>query len=84
MEKDYFSLITDDGNEKKMEIVSTFNINNSSYNYIIYREIDKSHYYIAKYLGDEIVDLDTNISDDEYEVASKILEGIMDKNEIRN
>lgn len=82
--KDYLNLLTDDNNVKKMEIVSIFNIDNSSYNYIIYRELDKSHYYVAKYIGDEVANLSTDLSKEEFDIASKVLEGVVGENEVRN
>jgi len=77
MEKNYFNIVMDDGNKKKMEIVSIFNIENYEFNYIIYRELDKSHYFVAKYIGDEIVNLSTDLSDEEYKFAKKIFEGVV-------
>lgn len=46
---DYISIIDENNNSKKMEIVSTFELEGYNNKYIIYCELDKSHYYIAKY-----------------------------------
>lgn len=45
----YISIIDENNNSKKMEIVSTFELEGYNNKYIIYCELDKSHYYIAKY-----------------------------------
>ena len=42
--------ITDESNNKiKMELVTTFELKNRPFKYIIYKELDNSHYYLAKY-----------------------------------
>lgn len=69
--------ITDKNNEKRMvEVVTTFKLDGYDYNYIIYRELDKSHNYLARYKGDNIVNLDTNLSPLELELAEIIFKGV--------
>lgn len=75
--KDIIEITLDDGSVKEMEIVSIFELEGYSYHYIIYSELDKSHYYIAKYMGDEIVDLSTDLSDDEMKLAKTIYEEVI-------
>jgi len=75
--KDYIDVYTDNGVEK-MEVVLIFNLEGYKYNYIIYRTLDNEHYYIGKYIGENIVDLDTNLSENEMLLAEKILEGVLD------
>ena len=48
---DYIEITDEKGNNKKMEVVCTFKLKEYNFNYIIYSEMDKSHYYIAKYKG---------------------------------
>ena len=64
------------GNKRFVELVLKFDIEGYDYNYIIYRELDYSHTYVARYVGDEIVNLDTNLSDFEFSMARKFLEGV--------
>ena len=47
---DYIDITLDTGVTRRMEVVSTFNSKHYKFNYIIYCEIDKSHYYLAKYI----------------------------------
>ena len=69
--------ITDKNNEKRMvEVETTFKLDGYDYNYIIYRELDKSHNYLARYKGDNIVNLDTNLSPLELELAEIIFKGV--------
>lgn len=75
--KDYIEIINKDNSKTKMEIVSIFKLDNYSSDYIIYKELDGSHYYIAKYKGDNIVDLDTDFSVKEMELAKILLNEII-------
>ena len=73
---DYIYVTDENNNEKQMEVVSTFKLDGYNFNYIIYCELDKSHFYIAKY-RDNIDDLDTNLSDKEINLCNIIFEEIM-------
>lgn len=72
-----FVYIRDENNyEKKMEIVSVFELDGYDYKYIIYCELDKSHYYLAKY-KDNVEDLDTDLSDKELSLCNAIFKEIV-------
>ncbi|MDO4996648.1 MAG: hypothetical protein Q4E69_05665 [Bacilli bacterium] len=73
--KDYIEIIDDEGNEETFELVSTFNIEGYSSNYVIYKNIDTDKLYLAKYNGMNISDLDTDLSDEERALAIKLFEG---------
>jgi uncharacterized protein YrzB (UPF0473 family) len=73
---DYIYITCEDGNEKKMEVVSIFELDGYESKYIIYSELDKSHYYLAKY-KDNIEELDTNLTDKEMKLCNTIFEEIM-------
>ena len=73
--KDYIEIIDDEENEETFELVSTFNIEGYSSNYVVYKNIDTNKLYIAKYNGMNISDLDTDLSDEEKALAMKIFEG---------
>lgn len=75
--KDLIQINDSEGNVLDFEIVSIYQIENSDYNYIIYRSLDEQDYYIAKYKGSNIVDLDTNLNEKELEIGNKILEGVL-------
>ena len=64
------------GVKKTMEIVTIFRIEQFKSNYIIYRELDKSKTYIAKYKGDKLIDFDTNISEKELKICNELFERI--------
>ena len=73
--KDYIEIIDDEGHEETFELVSTFNIEGYSSNYVIYKNVDTDKLYLAKYNGMNISDLDTDLSDEERALAIKIFEG---------
>lgn len=73
---DYVYIKDDNNIEKKMEIVSIFDLDGYDYKYIIYRELDKSHYYLAKFM-DDISILNTDISEDEMKLCNVVFRGIV-------
>ncbi len=52
-------------------------MSNSEYNYIIYKSLDNKEYYTGKYIGNDIVDLNTDLSEDEKVYAEGILNGLV-------
>ena len=74
---DYIIVKKDNGEEEKMEVVSIYNMENSDYNYIIYRSLINDEYYTAKYKGNDVVDLDTDLSKEEEIYADSILRAIV-------
>lgn len=75
--KDYIEVYDESNQVKKMEVVTIFRLDGYDFNYIIYKEIDNSHYYIAKYVGEEIVDLDTNLSEGELKLANAVFKEVV-------
>ena len=74
---DYIEIIDEDGKETTYEVVSTFKLEGYSSNYILYKEIDNSHLYIAKYNGTSMSDLDTNLSEEELALARGLFEEVV-------
>lgn len=70
---DYITVTKDNGENEIMEVVTIFNKSESNYNYIIYKSLNTNDYYTAKYLGNDVVDLDTNLTDEEKKYANAIL-----------
>ena len=64
-----------DGREEEMEVVSIFEMSDSPYHYIIYRSADS--YYAGKYLGEEIVSLDTNLTSREKEYLKGVFQALV-------
>jgi len=81
--KDYIYVYDGNNNKIKMEVVTIFNIDKYDFNYIIYKELDYQKYYIAKYKGDSIVDLNNDLSEEEMKFANSVFKGVI-KNGIRN
>ena len=77
--KDYIEVLNDNNEYEKMEVVTIFNIENYDYNYIIYTELDRSNYYLAKYKGDKLEELSTNFDEKEFEIANEIFKGVVKK-----
>lgn len=73
---DYVFIKDETGNEKKMEIVSIFELDGYDYKYIIYCELDKSHYYLGKF-KDNVSELNTDLSEDEYDLCNVIFKEIV-------
>ena len=60
---DYIEITDEDGNVLEKELVTIFKINSSDNSYVIYR--DPEQFYIAKFLGTDIHNLDTDLSKEE-------------------
>ena len=65
--EDYIEIIDEDGREETYELVSTFNIEGYSGNYVVYKSLDTDKLYLAKYNGMNISELDTNLNKEEIE-----------------
>lgn len=74
--KDLITITDKQGNKRQVELITKFTLEGYEYNYIIYRELDGSHNYIARYQGENIVNLDTNLSKLELELAKIIYKGV--------
>ncbi len=75
--KDLIDITDKSGRTRKVELVTTFTLPEyNEYTYIVYRELDASHNYLAKYKGEDIVNLDTNISELEFQLAKIIFQGV--------
>ena len=72
--RDYIEIIDDECREETFELVSTFNIEGYSSNYVIYKNVYTDKLYLAKYDGMDISFLDTDLSDEEKALAMKIFE----------
>lgn len=71
--KDYIDIIDENNNNVKAEIIIQAKTNGK--NYIVYKI--NSEIYASKYLedkNDEYLDLDNNLSEDEYEMLEKLME----------
>ena len=63
-----------------MIIINTIEFDNNSY--VIYCEMDRSHYYVAKYSEDGT--LDTNLSEYEIKKCEVVLEEVMKSDAFRS
>lgn len=75
MYKDYITITKADGNLEKMEVIATFNLEETSKNYIIYKSLNSTdeHYYAASYDSNtNYANLNTNLSDKEKQILNKI------------
>lgn len=75
---DYIYITDENNNRFKMELVTTFELKNRDYKYIIYCELDKSHFYLAKY-KDNIEELNTDFSESEYKLCNEIFKEVTKK-----
>ena len=72
---DYITITKENGEKINMEVVTIYNMSNSDYNYIIYK--DDNNYYTGKYKGTDIVDLDTNFNEKEIVYANAIIDALV-------
>ena len=72
----YVYVYNSDNKKEKMEVISIFNLSISDYKYIIYKS-DKNEYYIAKYKGDNITNLETNLDSIELKLANAVFKEIV-------
>lgn len=77
MKQDTFKILNDKNETLTMEIINVFEINGYPYHYIIYTELDHSHYYLAKYTGENIVDLITEFDDAEFAMANEVFNKVV-------
>lgn len=81
--RDYIEITNSNNESRKVEVVTIFQKEGTEDNYIIYKEQDNSHYYLAKYKGENIVNLETDMTEEEYQYANLIFKGVIE-NDIRN
>ena len=74
---DYIFITKDDNTIEKMEAVTIFNISNSEYNYIIYKSLENNNYYVGKYMGTDICNLDTDLTDKEMKYANGVFDALV-------
>lgn len=72
-EKDLFWITDDKGNRIQMEAVVMYAIRLTGYNYIIYRDLDQSNYYVAKFTDDDTQTMITDLDEKEYSYAKIVL-----------
>ena len=71
----YIDIYDDKDTKKQMEVVSIFNFEGYDYHYIVYKELDGSRMYVAKY-KDNQEELNTNLSKKELELCEAIMDGV--------
>lgn len=74
--KDYIEITDKNNNKRKVEVITIFQLEGYESNYIIYRELDGSHDYIAKYQNNDFATLDTNLSKLELQLVEIIYRGV--------
>ncbi len=73
MNKDYITVTKADGSKELMEAITTFKLEETSKNCIIYKSLDNQKYFVASYDTDsDYSNLNTNFSEEEKEQIKKI------------
>lgn len=72
---DLIKIYNKNGVGKYMEVVSTIEIKELEYHYIIYKDKKTNRYYAAKYKESED-ELDTNLSKEELDLCNSVLEEV--------
>ena len=75
---DYIEIEDNNGNKIEMQVVTIFKLDGYSSNYMIYSDKEKKHYYVAKF-NDNNTDLDTNLSDKEYELCDSVFKEVINR-----
>ena len=75
MEKDYIYIYDKKGKKQKMELILAMNSQDGTFQYIAYKEENKTiPLYLAKlYAKKGIIDLDTNLTENEKQMLTKII-----------
>ncbi len=72
--------VTNSNEERfQYEVVTIYTVKDAKYNYIIYKDEDNEHFYIAKFTGRKKVDLITALRESEIKVGNIILKEILGK-----
>lgn len=74
---DYITITKTNGTKEVMEVVTIFNRTDSDYNYIIYKTLDNSKYFTGKYKGENIVNIDTDLDEEEMEYAKGVFKAVV-------
>lgn len=75
MNKDYITIIKNDGSTEQMEVVATFKLEDTSKDCIIYKSLLDNKYYAASYESDlDYSNLNTKFTEKEKEQLNKIFE----------
>ena len=75
MNKNYITIIKNDGSKEQMEVVATFRLEDSEKDCIIYKSLLENKYYAASYEGEsEYSNLNTEFTEKEKEQLNKIFE----------
>ena len=76
-DKDIFNIYDKNGKKKQMQAITIYSIEKTGYNYIIYKELKKEKYYVAKFKGETTVELNTQLDKRETEYANAVLNKII-------
>lgn len=75
MNKNYITIIKNDGSKEQMEVVATFRLEDSEKDCIIYKSLLENKYYAASYEGEsEYSNLNMEFTEKEKEQLNKIFE----------
>lgn len=74
--KDLIEITDKSGKTRQVELITKFQLDGYDYNYIIYKELDGSHNYVARYKDENIATLDTDLSELELTLAKIIFKGV--------
>lgn len=77
MSKEYITIIKENGETKKMQVVMAFKLESTQKKYIIYKHPTKDLYYVASYDGEnDYSNLSTNFTEAEKEELQKVFESV--------
>jgi len=81
MPKDVISVDKEDGSSELMEVISTFKLESSGKNCMIYKSLETGDYFAASYNGEDYGDFDTDFTDEEVEELNKVFDKIVNEEE---
>ena len=76
-EADLFWVSDNKGHKEQMEAVTIYSMDVTGFNYIIYRNINHTNYYVAKFKKDDISTMITDLDYKEYSYACIVLREVM-------
>ena len=75
--QDIIEIYDENGTVTEMEVVTIFKLDEYSFNYMIYKKPEENDYYVAKYNGNNFVNLNTDLSNKELIFSNKVLKEVL-------
>ena len=76
--KEIFEIYDKNNKIIKMEAIAIYSMEETGFNYIIYKDLYNKNYFVARFKGDSVVDLDVSLNNKEMNFAQSVLEKVVE------